>query len=409
MADSESEKNQDLPQNPSRRRFLKLGLAGIASLAAGAFGLNRLDFLFKGGTGNERLQIVIPAKKVEAEPVTSPEETLRLYQDLNQKIEGIYQMRKEWNGTGTPYTVQSNDTLPGIIEKHKITTEKILERNPSIQQNSNQVHPNQELIMPENVVPTPALGKIFDQVQENLKTVQAIVELGKQLSQKDQEIINNLNNYLIAAPGRDNKYPAIEYPIDPEAKNREWVLQEVKSLFACLPNSEQIVSEIQILSRDITWKRNWGEWEADMGCHTFKDRRAVIYVADHPKGAETWERKSLLQDVMHEFAHTLSLYSEGYNLQLLSPAKIINLVFEDTQVTDKSYKRGQEKPFVSGDQEEDRVVLTCDLLVGRTGGWDGLYPGVKQPKMDFIKHWLSEMLGTDIDLIEIGRKLQIRN
>ncbi|MFH0936869.1 MAG: LysM peptidoglycan-binding domain-containing protein [Candidatus Daviesbacteria bacterium] len=421
MASNESQENQQEVQESKPKRFTRkeviLGtLGGLAGLGVIGFGLKGIGESFqtvqiggkkepqiKGGMGGGNPDNTTFPQKTEIKQAISPEETLKVLENLESKIQNIYQTREKWV---FPYFAQDGNSLTVIAEKHHVSLTKLQEKNPGV---GDFIYLGQRINIPANPVPTPALGEKFDLVKEYHAKIQKIIRPGGNYSLEENSISGNTYYVnLNTAPGINKPFQQTQTePIGTETAETTRVAQEIKAFINLFPNLGQIVDKFYVGSIPKLGKDN-----LDAYTYTYKDHSAEIYVSDHPitmredPNKDTWSKNMLAKALVHELFHAVSFYSNGYNLNLVSLTELINFVSEATQIQDKIYSLGLVRQSKYWSEEESDATFAGEQLLSN------LYKNpdseLTKARMDLLERWLSKQLGENWTLANIGEKLNLR-
>jgi len=352
-----------------------------------------------------QIKEISQAKKIEVERVS------RLLTGLDEKIEDIYSRRRMWGGNEM-HRVVEGDTLWLIAQKIGRNTGEIYQKNWWQIDNPNLIFSGQEIYLPESIYPSKAIKEIFDHLENDKQKLETVMTTHGSESPEAKLVATEIWEYWNTSSEKDEAVQEPVINIDPNTGEKgEWIAGQIKEFFEAVPNSGRGVAEVNIVPRE-----NYPNWPI-MGVWTYKDKGATITILEpRPVGIEgekEWTRKELLVTFSHEsLGHSMSLYSEGYNLRWLTPTQVVELTHEQTVLWDQYYRPSEEGRAILGASEEEGNAIRVDTLF-EGGEIERQHFQYLDPEYvdQFEKHYnrvISMTLGYPFSLDELAQELNIR-
>ncbi|MDD2822484.1 MAG: LysM peptidoglycan-binding domain-containing protein [Candidatus Daviesbacteria bacterium] len=339
------------------------------------------------------------------ETVVSVEQTSLMLQDINNKVEEIYNIRSNWE-SGKSYTAKKGDTYESIAAANNTTIDKILQINKRLSPKS--LPEGERFILPVSNLPVPYLGKIFDQAKIDLNELEKIRNEKGASSQEAKDMAQRIYHQWNTSPAESTPNTPPKIIIDPEAKNSEFIAQQIQKSIDLMPGWGRVVNQYIIVPRSVM-----PDFFAPMGTVIFPDKGADVYVFDMPSKPdrngklEPWTERWLQVDLLHENMHAASIYEE-FSSRLFSPIKLVELTLKDTQISNMSYLVHPQTSRIS-ERDEAAAWEGVKLFTVRPETTQ-LPPdmALEKDELDFAKENLTPILGPDFDYIQASQKLGIQ-
>lgn len=260
---------------------------------------------------------------------------------------------------------------------------------------------------PESIAPSPLFREMFAQLDTDISRLK---EISKQVGEKllnDAILSDNIYNYWNIAPGKDKPVPQPEIGLNPGTEDGDMMYREISALPNLIPNLGRILRSVSLEPRE-----NRGDWPYDAGTYTYRNSAADVFIRDNPKtnredpNTPKWSRKLLLQTMMHELYHAVSLRGEGNIFQYISHSDAIDWLLEDTQLKYKQYHHIWSKDTLDDAREEER---DAPLVAGLLAFKDLPADEVVQAKLKLFNSLFSKILGINFDIITLGKQLNLTN
>ncbi|MFA5932521.1 MAG: LysM peptidoglycan-binding domain-containing protein [Microgenomates group bacterium] len=340
------------------------------------------------------------AEKLPAPEMLSPvEKTYAMLTDINQKIDSIYEMRESWK-IGTPYHVQKGDTLTNIAEQNNTTVDKIMKLNKF---SSTNLFEGQVFSIPINPDPAPHIVTVFNQAKADLTELEKIKKEKGENSTEAKTLAANIEAKWHTAPAKSEPVKTPEIIVDPSVKNSEFIVPRIEKFNSYLLKIGLTVDRILVLPCDPSFPY-------PMGARTFPDKGAEVLVYEYPDSKnkqDLWTERRFYTTLFHEYNHTMDPY-EPYAARNFTPEQLVNTVFEDTQISNDSYKVYPET---------SRVMLHSEA-----SAWEGVILLTTNPKaistspdreiekreLDYANKRLSIILEPEIAFSKIGEELGVQ-
>lgn len=366
----------------------------------------------------ERASIEVEEKTPVEE--VSVEKTAEFLQDLQNKVDEIYELRQKRAGFGKLYVVQEGDTLWDIAERHRVSVDRLAELNRLWMPDSSLIYPGERLNMPEEVVPTPALGEIFAKVESDQEKLQALIEKGQSDSPQAKELTKEIINFWNTPPFEKTSAEKIEVVVHSECSEKvERTREMVQEFVDLFPNLRRLVRKIEIVPR-----KGGGETTIDSyqtyfysgWVWTHKDSPADIYIREDYLNSDSqlvpWSKEILYSVLLHEgLAHGGSLYGGGYILKFLAPVQVVNFVYEDTKFWDEIYSQAnilEEKgEYYTWDRDEEQVQASSveSLFLHSKPPEDFLTKEKMEKLENFLNKLYSHLLDSPVDVSQFQEGL----